>query len=541
MFRSLFTRRRGVALAVATVGLSTLSLAFVGTAGASSYSDNVGNASLLVGSGSQTSYSTMVALSTLFNASPGCDLTASTSTPAPPPAGAGAYGDLGCGTSSVTPGNPDGEQGFSVAAENPYNDYTVQAPPIGSGNGAGALEAEGSGTDPGPQIDYARASSHKGNLTTNDVAFAIDGVSWIAFNHVGSAGSTASATPVYTDKISSLSIGQVKAIWNGTVQCTIGTTTYFNNWMCLMSPLPSASHVAADSAPIDVYDAQTGSGTYSTWTGSGAADYSAGSNGLTTPGIICSTCEQGWVANGGSLSTIVSAHSNLFENQLSYIAQQPDAKDAIYFMSYGKFKTTCPAHTAANQQEAGANNYKSQAVCAGTVPSTATGAGKDWYATYGELVPSTGGSAITADATTIQNAVSGTSPVFPVTRDLYNDYSNSSATTNAASQATLNFVGEDGFLCKTSTAAQIDPQTGATYRSEIESTIQAQGFFPLDEGLTPISEGIGALSNAGAYTDAQYLANDVNDTFTLGSTSYVDTGATSGTGAGEGFCLVTVG
>ena len=48
-----------------------------------------------------------------------------------------------------------------------------------------------------------------------------------------------------------------------------------------------------------------------------------------------------------------------------------------------------------------------------------------------------------------------------------------------SSPASLNAVSEDGFLCKPSTATDVDPNTGATYRSEINSIITAQGFFPL--------------------------------------------------------------
>ena len=54
MFRSLFSRRGAVALAAASIGVASLSLAAAGTAGAA-----VPNASLLIGSGSQTSYATM--------------------------------------------------------------------------------------------------------------------------------------------------------------------------------------------------------------------------------------------------------------------------------------------------------------------------------------------------------------------------------------------------------------------------------------------------------------------------------------------------
>ena len=76
MFRSLFTRRGGAAVAAATIGMAGMSLAFAGPAGATP------NASLLIGSGSQTSYATMTALSDLFNGVPGCDLTAATALPA---------------------------------------------------------------------------------------------------------------------------------------------------------------------------------------------------------------------------------------------------------------------------------------------------------------------------------------------------------------------------------------------------------------------------------------------------------------------------
>jgi len=113
---------------------------------------------------------------------------------------------------------------------------------------------------------------------------------------------------------------------------------------------------------------------------------------------------------------------------------------------------------------------------------------------------------------------------FPVTRGLYNLYNNSSATV-PASQATLNFVGENGFLCKSSTATDIDSQTGVSYRSEIESVIKANGFFPLDVSGSPFAEG--SATYPGTITDAGYAANDNNAG---------NTGAT-----GNGFCLVTNG
>jgi hypothetical protein len=457
MFRSLFTRRGGVAVAAATIGIAGMSLAFAGTAGADP------NASLLIGSGSQTSYATMTTLSDLFNGVPGCDLTASTSLPA----------TLNCGTSTTNAGDPGGEQGFNVAADNPYNDFTVQAPAIGSGNGATALLAAGSGT-PTQTIAYARASSVKGNSTTNLVKYATDGVSWTTFNEVGGVKTA-------QNKVVNITEANLIAIWNGTLTCT-GAQFGGMDWYCLG---------AKTHSPIDVYVAQTGSGTYSTW--QGALGFSKTGPG----GIVNAGMEQGWPS--ADASTLVSAHENLFENQMSYISQQPDAADAIYFMSLGKFTTTCIGKKGKN------------VVCAGTGGATA----KD-YVTFGQI------NGITADQTTVQGTGGGAGVTFPITRGLYNIYNNSSATV-PASQATLNFVGENGFLCKSSTATETDPQTGVTYRSEIENAITANGFFPLDVSGTAFAEG--TVPFPGTITDPGYAASD---------NAAGNTGAT-----GNGFCLVS--
>ncbi len=491
MFRSLFSRRGAVALAAATIGVASLSMAAAGTAGAATP-----NASLLIGSGSQTSYALMTSLSNLFNGAPGCDLTASTSLPL----------SLNCGTSSSTQGFYDGEQGFTVSGENPYNDFSVEAPPVGSGNGATQLEDAGTGspTTTGYTISYSRASAHKGNTTDNDVQFATDGVSWDTFSVVGGAKTNQA-------KVTAISMANLQAIWGGTLTCVVKGITYNMNWACLGAKVPT---------PIDVYDAQTGSGTYSTW--SGDFSYSAGSNGLSTPGVTCAACEAGWTTADTTSTgqTAVEAHSNLFENQVSSIAALPDAADAIYFMSFGKFNTTC---TKIKEK---APTYTAN--CAGTPANDTT--------LYGGIINGSGVTE-TATKTSIQGTGGGAGVTWPVTRGLYNLYNNSSAT-DPSSQATLNFVGEDGFLCKASTAADIDPQTGATYRSEIEANIEAQGFYPLDVTggtFNEIPSGT-TLTFPGTITDSGYAANDVSNTFTVGGTSYSNTGTT-----GLGYCLVTNG
>jgi hypothetical protein len=70
-------------------------------------------------------------------------------------------------------------------------------------------------------------------------------------------------------------------------------------------------------------------------------------------------------------------------------------------------------------------------------------------------------------------------------------YDNTSTGTNGiTTQLALNLVGEYGFLRKPGTNTDIDPLTGTSYRSEIESTIAANGFVPIDTHIaTPFPDG----------------------------------------------------
>ena len=73
-----------------------------------------------------------------------------------------------------------------MAADNPYNDYTVQAPAIGSGNGATALRRPRAAGTPTQPIDYARVPRRtRVTPRQNDVEYATDGVSWSTFQTVG--------------------------------------------------------------------------------------------------------------------------------------------------------------------------------------------------------------------------------------------------------------------------------------------------------------------------------------------------------------------
>jgi hypothetical protein len=448
MFHKLLTRRKAVTVAAVAFGLTGIATALGGaSAGAA-----VPNASLIVGSGSQTSYGLMTQLGDLFNGSSGCDLTASTSLPL----------QLNCGTTSYAPSTSStpnqGEQGFPVESENPYNDYTVQAPAIGSTNGKTQLTSGVAG------VNYARSSSgstSNGGITTqqNFVEYATDGVSWTTFSKVGS-------TKTDQAKVTNLTTAQLQSVYNDSLTCTVKGTSYKEDWICLGAKKPQH---------IDCYISQTGSGTFSTW--SAAMGFSATS----LPACL-----------NDEASGTAASHENQFENQMSSIATQPDAANALYFMSYGKYTTTCPGNTKAPY-----TNGK----CAGATANLTT---------FGNI------NGVTATQSTIQGSGGGVGVTFPVTRGLYNIYNNSSASgaISPSNQATLNFVSEKGFLCKPGTASDIDQQTGVSYRSEIEADILAQGFFPIDASGSAFSQG--TLTFPASITDPAYSAIDPSS----GATGY---------------------
>lgn len=441
MIRSLFTRRGATAVAAATIGLSGMSLAFAGVAGAAP------NASPIIGSGSQTSYAVMTSLGNLFNNAAGCDLTATTAVP----------GTLNCGTTNFAGGVAGGEQGFPTSFQNPYNDFTVQAPAIGSGNGRTALLASGAGT-PTQTIDYARSSSYKAvGANTNFVKYATDGVSWTTFNHVNGV-----ATPQVA--VTNISTVNLKAIMNDTLSCVISGVTFKMDWKCLGG---KPSH-------IDCYMAQTGSGTYSTWSG-----------------YLGFTGAPACVTDNVNGDLTGAAHSNIFENQMSTIYAQSDAKNAIYFMSLGKWLTTCKGSSLLTSGTA------AKAVCAGTSPPPPSTS--KTFTTFGRI------DAFIANQASVQGSGGGNGVTFPVTRGLYNVYNNSSAVV-PSSQATLNFTSEYGFLCKNGTTTDTDPATGLSYRSSIEAAITAQGFFPLDVSGTAFNQG--SVTFPAIITDPGHAVND---------------------------------
>jgi hypothetical protein len=417
-------------------------------------------ATLIIGSGSQTTYDVMNQLGTIFEESPGCDLTNTTVNQLA----------LQCstanGSSSVSDvaGTSGGEAGLPVGDVNPLDDYYANAPGTGSGNG----RSQAISTTPvllgGPagigafNTSFARSSSYSSNSELNYVGYATDGVSWVSEAQVA-------GTPTAHADVVDISKSNLQAIWEGTLGCnTDGTadtaqggandgTFVTMDWRCLQ--LASGVTEGGSADPIDCYTTQTASGTYSTWQG-----FIGFTKNVNPP---CSSAAN----EGGDPSdpNVTTDHNNLTENQMAVVDHASDAANAIYFFSYGKFVQTCTSNVATN------GSAVVQGTCIGQTANSIT--------QYGSI------NGILADKTTIQGTGDDSGVTFPDPRILYNAYPNSTAP-NPASPATLNFIGAGGFLCRADMRTEVDPNsaTGATYRTEIETAIDNDGFFPLDTTQT---------------------------------------------------------
>jgi ABC-type phosphate transport system substrate-binding protein len=206
---------------------------------------------------------------------------------------------------------------------------------------------------------------------------------------------------------------------------------------------------------------------------------------------------------------------------------------SIFFYSAGIFHHQCIVSGGVNTATTcNANNWKVLSIdptgattmslgSIGTFPGTTT-------------LQTTGLTSAGEPATTCATVAGNPSPCqptelsiltgsFPSVRSVYNVYvngqSNATAHMNEATAATLNYIGETGFLCTPRTASITDPNTGVSYLTEIQNTILGAGFYPITAGAasgtvnqTPLSSegsvgtlGAESMYPSGAY--APYLAH----------------------------------
>ena len=142
--------------------------------------------------------------------------------------------------------------------------------------------------------------------------------------------------------------------------------------------------------------------------------------------------------------------------------------DAIFFYSFGKWQAQTHSSLTGTGQYASLNtaNCATQDCGSANLPA-------GYSATLGNL-----------DSTPLNN-YNTIAQQFPASRYLFNVYSNgSNSKIPAATAPTLNYVSEAGFICKPQNATLVDAASGHTYLSEIQSAIEAQGFFPISDGAS---------------------------------------------------------
>lgn len=540
--------RRG-AVAVAAIATAFGSLAAATPAGATSSLTAPGNATI-VGAGSATTYDVMVKLGTLFNAATTCDLyQPSTASSAVTPQ------DFSC----VATANPNQTSpaiyGASVARTpvNPFGDVALQEPPVGSSVGIKILSNQGSkgeaGITSGGQaisvannVNYARSSrtikttDYKG---LNFVAYAKDGISW---THYVSTGATkAVATP--SAAVTNLTKAQLQGVFN------TGAT---NNW----------SQVGGSAAPIIVFSAQVGSGTWDSWGGYVASTASYKTSDPTNKVNCYDTSDQ----------STCQGPAVIFENQTATLGlsslpvklQSPNADVLSHFglssatiTATGSTKTGITAPTACSQWIWGCTAGKvtgskapfSQTYTLNTPTDDSVKADAIYFSSTGKYnyqcslkatkskIDTCGGTQAGAGYLYKLGNIEGVEPTqanvlmstFPSTRFLFNVYSNgSNAQIPASSAASLNFIGEQGFLCRPGTTSDIDGATGASYRSEINAAILSEGFYPISAGMsggtvntTPVAMATLAHPASGVTSGTKYAP------YTDGRDS-----------SGNGFCIV---
>ncbi|MEI6454063.1 MAG: hypothetical protein WCO31_05675, partial [Actinomycetes bacterium] len=189
-----------------------------------------------------------------------------------------------------------------------------------------------------------------------------------------------------------------------------------------------------------------------------------------------------WGCDKGAISGSGMSYSQIFT--LTTPTDDIVRGDSIFFYSTGKWNYQCSLKDSKSKIS----------TCGGVQPDSG----------YSYAIGQIEGNEASA-----ANVLTGT---FGATRLLYNVYANgSNANLGAASAATMNFVGENGFLCRPDTVTDIDATTGVSYRSEINAGISSEGFYAISAGAstgvintTPVDMGTLSHPAAGTTSASKY-------------------------------------
>ena len=425
-------------------------------------------ASMIFGSGSDTTYPMHQALATIFNRAPGCILQT--------PVSNDQLYSMECNPAinSISGKQP----GFANYDRDLVSDYHF----IGSSGGRNHVAGWNQGTTGYTQADYFRSSSSGAPTDGRSIAFARDALAAFTFDVV-QINSAPVSTPGST--ITELTAQQVKDIWQGNLKCwasidltlsdlpTVAngtnssyvTTGKFDEakWLPLAAAAAGANYATSDAykacAPIAVYTVPTTSGTRQAWDtlAAGGTGKGEGFLSLVDPftGVV--------FTNDEKLQRLIPENNATpIANRLNTANINTDlVTNSIYFYSIGKYTTALggldgngnPILSGNSTKKTGFTdrllNAQRDGVTPGTQPVLATSAN----------IAST-------------NSASN----YLYARSLFFGY-------QYPNQATRNYLDPlNGFLCSTKTDGMTDPINSFNVRDQIETAILANGFIPLPEG-----------------------------------------------------------
>jgi len=396
----------------------------------------------------------------------------------------GATGNSASDTIKVVTTAQNGENGFVTwGQENPFNDVLVEEPSYGSSAGILGLEGTGSASvvghsattlDPAANsnpvpvapADAARSSRAPKLASGGDyqglnfVAYAEDAVSYLYWTSYNGTGTGTDASRCITQVgAAAITTAELKLIYNETYSGGVPSETWNGVFGCTTT---------GSANPIYAYWSQNGSGTEATWASTTGATFPGPSSNWPGRQIVFENETSSILGNNGKGGTHGGA----------------PVGDVMFFFSHGRYGQLCAPN---------ASGASAAASCAGT-STTTTANGVQLGQTL---------NTITLSQATINNQLPGLEgSAFPGDRLLYNVYANGfNASLPVANPATLNAISEDGFMCKPSTVTDIDPNTGLTYRSEIDSAITGAGFTPLPNLQVEDGQGDTSGGPTGQYTE----------------------------------------
>ena len=392
--------RKLMRLGVVT-GVMTLGITLVASA---AFAASATKPTAILGSGSDTTYPMMVQLDQLYNDSPGCETVAVAPQVQPL--------DFSC-----LPDLPN-----TITAENYAHDQVTEAYPLGSSNGINQLcLGKAAGAAP---ISFARSSRVPGGSDCtglNFVGYARGGLAWECW-----PTPTDGTSPGCTG-VTNLTQPQLNKIF---------VTCAYTNW----------NQVGGNNVPIDVYQAQPGSGTLSTW---------QGFVGGTVAGAYACIPPAFQLQPNGVGSHIAEEHDNTLIDVTNPAGGFADQGNAIYYIEFGRWT----------------NAY------------SPTGTNPD-----GSVLGQVNG--VTPSISSIQDLS------YPFGRYLFNVYCVAKVCggSKKAKAPVVNYVGPQGWICKsenkhkTGGVADVNPLTGNLFRGppsggqptgDIPNAIRKAGFVPL--------------------------------------------------------------